>query len=58
MLNHTVDEALIVSVGKFADDIGGDDFVAAAKDLEIKVGSEKTLLHAMLQDGVRSRRSA
>jgi hypothetical protein len=40
-----------VYVGKFAHDVGGDGFVASAKDLEIKVGPEKTLLHAMLPDG-------
>ena len=40
-----------MSVGKFTLDAGGDGFVAAAKDLEITVGPEQTLLRAMLPDG-------
>jgi hypothetical protein len=49
--DQTSVHTLITTTGKFVIAVGGDGFVASAKDVEIIVESDQTLLRAMLPDG-------
>lgn len=51
MPSDTVGQALIACVGRSALSFDRSGFVASAKDVEITVGPDQTLLRTMLPDG-------